>query len=135
MSTTAAHTKPVNSEREQALSFLHDVLKPGDTVYTILRHVSASGMTRRISVIVLKLDDKGVARPIHLDWHIEQLGIAKRHARADGLVVGGCGMDMGYHLVYRLGNAMWPNGTDKPHGRRNGKPDSDGGYALEHRWL
>jgi hypothetical protein len=47
----------------------------------------------------------------------------------------GAGMDMGFELVYRLGQAMWPNGTPEPHGTRNGQPDSDGGYALEHKWL
>ena len=122
-------------ERTEALEFLHAVLKPGARVYTILRHVSASGMSRRISVLAMGTNESGEARPIHLDWHIEKLGIAKRHAREQGLVVGGCGMDMGYYLVHRLGSAMWPNGTPHPHGRRNGEPDSEGGYALEHSWL
>jgi hypothetical protein len=40
-------------------------------------------------------------------------------------------MDMGFDLVYSLGSALWPNGTDTPHGTRNGEPDSDGGYALK----
>ena len=52
-----------------------------------------------------------------------------------GLRLGGCGMDMGFQAVYSLGRAMWPNGTPKPHGTRNGDPDSDGGYALKHTWL
>lgn len=96
----------------QASIMLHKVLKPGDTVYTVLRHVSSSGMSRRIDCYAI--------------------GIAKRHASKQGLVVPGCGMDMGYHLVYSLGCALWPKGTKKPHGTRNGEPDSTGGYALKH---
>lgn len=52
-----------------------------------------------------------------------------------GIKIGGCGMDMGFHLVYHLGRVLWPNGTPEPHGTRNGEPDSDGGYALKQRWI
>lgn len=38
-------------------------------------------------------------------------------------------------FVYSLGRTLWPDGTRAPHGRRNGQPDSDGGYALKHSWL
>jgi len=50
-------------------------------------------------------------------------------------VVGGCGMDMGFAVVYDLGLSLWPAGTPAPHGTRNGEPDSNGGYALKHSWL
>jgi hypothetical protein len=53
----------------------------------------------------------------------------------DGITIGGCGMDMGFELVYQLGYALWPNGTPAPHGTRNGEPDTNGGYALRQRWL
>ncbi len=112
---------------QEAQARLHELLKPGDTVYTILRHVSKSGMHRRISLLT--------ADHFQLDWTIEKAGWGKTRANEEGLVAGGCGMDMGFHLVYNLGRAMWPKGTPKPHGSRNGAPDSDGGYALKHRWL
>lgn len=44
-------------------------------------------------------------------------------------------MDMGFHVVYALGSALWPDGTPAPHGTRNGEPDTAGGYALKHEWL
>jgi hypothetical protein len=44
-------------DRGSALEHLHDWLKPGDTVYTVLRHVSRSGMLREIGVILLLLRD------------------------------------------------------------------------------
>jgi hypothetical protein len=44
-------------------------------------------------------------------------------------------MDVCFAAVYNLGRTLWPNGTDKPHGTRNGTPDTDGGYALKNRSL
>ena len=38
--------------RQQVIDELKSYLKPGDKVYTILRHVSASGMQRRISLVI-----------------------------------------------------------------------------------
>lgn len=117
--------------QDEARAELRKMLKPGDTVYTVLRHVSASGMSRRISMYAIGKDRK----PFSLDWYAERLDVAKRHPKHEGLNVGGAGMDMGYHLVHRLGNAIWPKGTRKPHSTRNGEPDTYGGYALQHRWL
>lgn len=34
----------------------------------------------------------------------------RRAKRGDGLVVGGCGMDMGFHLVYELSHALYGEG-------------------------
>lgn len=70
-------------------------------------------------------NELGVA--IALDW--------SRDDKTGGVRVGGCGMDMGFHLVYQLGSVLWPKGTKKPHGKRNGEPDYSGGYALKHEWL
>lgn len=124
------HTE--RSEREQhAHAMLLKMLKPGDTVYTVLRHVSKSGMQRRIDCYTIGKD----RRLQYLSGYMEALGIAKRGRKDQGLVVNGCGMDMGFHLVYGLGATLWPNGTKKPHGMRNGEPDLAGGYALKHEWI
>ena len=108
-------------------------------MYTILRHVSASGMQRRISLCIPCTETDGrttMGHILNLD-HSVAIAIAidaKLHPKG-GIVVNGCGMDMGFELVYRLGSALWPNGTDEPHGTRNGEPDREGGYALKHQWL
>ena len=115
------------SQRTEALARLHEILKPGDTVYTVLRHVSRSGMMREISVIGPNNED--------ITWHVMHVGGYRRSDKTGGLRVSGCGMDMGFHVVYNLGRAMWPDGTPDPHGTRNGEPDRDGGYALKHLWL
>ncbi len=112
--------------REAALQYLRDNLKPGDTVYCILRNVSRSGMSRQIDFYMegMRCISGSIAEA--LDYPQAQHGALK---------VGGCGMDMGFSVVYNLGATLWPNGTPKPHGTRNGELDTDGGYALKHRWL
>lgn len=123
---------PKISKQDQAdaLSQLRAMLIPGETVYTVLRNVSRSGMCRSIDLYNMRENapvwiSRLAARACGFNWD------AKREA----LKVGGCGMDMGFHAVYTLGACVWPQGTDAPHGVRNGEPDSDGGYALKHRWM
>ena len=105
-------------------------VKPGSTVYTVLRHVSASGMSRVIDLFVIHKGEP--CRISHAAAALMSYNLDSKH---DGLKVGGAGMDMGFHVVYSLGSHLWPKGTAKPHGTRNGKPDRDGGYALKQRWL
>lgn len=112
---------------QEAQAEIRRLLKPGDTVFTILRHVSRSGMSRRISLLTGDLQQ--------LDRLIDRAGWGRVSKNHEGLVAGGCGMDMGFALVYNLGRAVWPDGTPEPHGSRNGAPDRDGGYALKHSWL
>lgn len=131
MSTKTARKE---AEREDAKTRLLAMLKPGDRVYTVLRHVSASGMSRRISLVVATTDQEGKPAVTSIDWLAARLLSYRQHDRG-GLIVGGCGMDMGFHVVYALGSALWPDGTPAPHGTRNGKPDTAGGYALKHEWL
>jgi len=121
--------------REQSRATLRKMLKPGQTVYCMLRHVSSSGMSRRISLYIVTPAKKG--QPAGLRNIDGLTATVTGHTLADkgGISMGGCGMDMGFALVYALGRAVWPKGTPKPHGRRNGEPDSEGGYALKSEWL
>ena len=125
------------TRRTESIAYLKSVLKPGALVTTILKHVSNSGMSRRISLAV-PLKDKRTKRLYiqNLDWYASNVLGYKVHERG-GLVVGGCGMDMGFHVVYSLARALWPNGDGKYITNRNGdtKPDTDGGYLLTHTWL
>jgi hypothetical protein len=117
----------IEKDRENAIKALKKILKPGDTVYTILRHVSRSGMMRHISLIA--------GKDSHDITYLAAKAMNDKIAKDGGIKTPGCGMDMGFHLVYNLGYTLWPKGTPKPHGTRNGEPDSDGGYALNQRWL
>lgn len=116
--------------RSEARARLLEWLEPGSRVATLVRHVSRSGMQREISLYTATLDN-GKPEITCLDyWAIRLLD--HKIGKHGGIVVGGCGMDMGFKLVYDLGSMLWPNGTSKPHGRRNGEPDRAGGYALKH---
>lgn len=118
-------------ERAEAIERMREWVKPGDTITCVLRHVSRSGMMRHISFIATQPD--GSIR--YLDRSISQALGYPLVQRGDGIKVGGCGMDMGFSVVYDLGAVMWPQGTPEPHSMRNGEPDRDGGYALKHRWI
>lgn len=115
--------------REQTIRDLLKMIKPGQTVYTKVESVSNSGMTRRISLYIVQ---KGQIVNI-----TRRVGIVCQWKQSDkgGLIVTGCGMDMCFHTVYTLGYYLWPKGTKKPHGTRNGQPDMDGGYALKNSSL
>ena len=121
--------------RAQEIANLKKWIKPGTTIYTKLETVSASGMSRRISVYIVAPKTK------HEPARIVNITGMTAHATGDtvsdkgGIMKTGCGMDMGFSIVYDLGRALWPKGTPKPHGSRNGAPDKDGGYALKHSWL
>jgi hypothetical protein len=115
--------------KEEAIKYLRDELKPGDTINTILRHVSRSGMSRSISLF-------------HGDQDITYFCALAMGDKIDqkngGIKASGCGMDMGFSLVYNLGYCLFPKGFKVDGIGRNGDTsgwDNDGGYALKHRWL
>lgn len=90
-------------EYEESLQNLRKWIKPGATVYTILRKVSRSGMQREISLVVF-ID----GRPIHPNYATSKVtGYRLNRGRAhDSLIVKGCGMDMGYNVVDSLSRAL-----------------------------
>ena len=111
-------TKAQTAERDEAIQKLREWIKPGDTVYTICDSLSRSGMSRQIRVVLMKPSGKdGNGQPVdlHPNWLVgKALGLRHGKTRsgspADGLIVGGCGMDMGFHVVYNLGRVLFPDG-------------------------
>lgn len=92
--------------RDEALAELREILTPGTTVRTILRHVSGSGMTRWISPVIVTAG--GDIRDLsYLVRPVLGVKISERHS---GVKVGGAGMDMGFSLVYSLSRALFPDG-------------------------
>jgi hypothetical protein len=109
---------------DQCKEELRKMLKPGDTVYTTLRHVSRSGMYRVINLYIIQDNEP---RWIS-SWAADLLeGFDNRH---EGCKASGCGMDMGFNLVYNLSYTLFPDGYDDAEGHHN-----DGGYALKQRWM
>jgi len=134
--------KPSKAAREEAINDLRKLLKPGDTVYTALRHVSRSGMSRLIDLYVIR-DNRpreiSVWAALATGFHFDK--------KKDSIRVGGGGMDMGFHVVFTLSRALFRDkfrcigegcpSKDHFNGDRNyaDHPHSDGGYALRHRWM
>ena len=95
-------TKTVKAEAAHNLSnILKDI--PTDTIYTVIRHVSASGMQREISV---KMIDAG--RIIHLDYLVST-ATGRKLGKHGGIVMKGCGMDMGFALVDGINHLFSPS--------------------------
>lgn len=141
------------SEREtqkaEAIKQLREYLPAGSTIYTILRDTSRSGMSRRISVVtmahsftewdqqceeardgVITGKDLKECYPLHLTNLVARaLGWRIKKGFNDSLIVSGCGMDMGFHVVYSLSQALGYNVN-------GGKPvENTNCYGLNHAWL
>jgi hypothetical protein len=150
-------------ERADAIVRLKDWIKPGDTLYTEIKNVSRSGMSRVIQVIKINCNNGepslsylGYSIALALDWKYDR--------EREGVKVGGCGMDMGFHMIHTLGYVLYgrkaEHGTDKEavklrkallkadtfYFTQGGQPEPDttkpdrlwfggAGYALKQRWI
>lgn len=128
-------------EREDAKEMVKKFVKPGDTVYTVIRGVSRSGMSRTMDVYAFYVDEKGKVQKQYLTGWCVKLGLGSQSLQmwrnSAGMRVNGCGMDMGFHVVYSLGRTLWPEGDGKHKTGRNGDKgaETDGGYLLRHEWI
>jgi hypothetical protein len=92
-------------EQEEARERLLGLLTPGDTVLCVLRHVSSSGMMRVIQLVMMKDNE-----PRYLGYNAATLLGMTYDNKREGVKVEGCGMDMGFHLVYSLSRVLFPEG-------------------------
>lgn len=122
--TVLTQSEGKRKRKEYCLAKLKKALPQGTTVYSVLRHVSASGMSRRIDFYTMKDN-----RPQFLTGYIAH-ALGYSWTDKAGLVVKGCGMDMGFHVVYSLSYALFPDGFKDGQDERK-----DGGYALRHEWI
>jgi len=155
-------TKKQETERDatENLDTLRAWLPPGTMVWCVLRHRSSSGMSRSISFHTVEAGD---IRDI--TYRAARVLGYKMDEKHGGLRVSGCGMDMGFHCVYSLARALYPNGhgctgercpsNAHSNGDRDYRPHeetrqaetpagtwtafshwhADGGYALRSTWL
>jgi hypothetical protein len=110
-------SKATMLEKEQQKANLRRWIPEGSTVYTILRSVSASGMSRSVSVVVF---DKETGQPFHPNYATSKaLGyrLVSKNGH-DALKIGGCGFDAGHDIVYGISMLLY--------GKQN---------ALRHEWL
>lgn len=135
-------TKAERARRERAAAAdkLREILHPGDTVYTVLRHVSQSGMMRHIDLYAIKGSDK-----VYLTGYAAA-AMGENRTDQGAIKISGCGMDMGFSLVYNLGYTLYPQGYQCPgdkccsndHYNRGDNDKTfhrDGGYAFRQEWI
>lgn len=136
--------------RQQTIEKLQTIIRPGDTIYTVLCHVSRSGMQREISLYTIQDNN-----PRYITVYVGII-LDYKLGKRDGLVVNGCGMDIGFHTVYNLSMVLFSAGfgcigpgcpanahynDDKDYTiHKENDPlawhwHTDGGYALKQRWL
>ena len=137
--TTKAERAEILERKTEAVAKLREILPPGTIVTTVLQHVSRSGMSRSIKCVM--------ADPEIGVWDITGYVAAALSTVRDsryGIKRDGCGMDMGFDLVYSLSRTLYPTGFDcigegcpsNDHSnRREAAHHADGGYALRQRWL
>lgn len=104
----ALMTQPTAQQRDGAISELREILPVGTTVHSILRTVSSSGMTRRISFAIAKNDEIK-----DITWLMHRAFGGSYRMPMEGsfaLIVRGTGMDMGFHVVYSLSSLLHKDG-------------------------
>jgi hypothetical protein len=84
----------INEMKQNAISLLSKT----DRIYCILRSVTKSGTCRSISFHVVD-NNKNI---LNINYYISVIVGYKFNKARDGLVVKGCNMDMGFHVVHTL---------------------------------
>ena len=92
------------SECADAIASLKSMIRPGATVYTVIRSVAKSGMSRTMSVFIVKDGELQ-----NITWYVGKvLDYPVRDVDGHRAIrVNGAGMDMGFHVVYSLSRVMF----------------------------
>ena len=108
---TKALTRAIREVQEQQTgkNQLLDLLGDQRTIYTILRTVSASGMSRTFSLKIIKDNDL---------WDVTYLAakvLGNKCITVNGynsIRINGAGMDMGFYVVYNLSSILFRDSCD-----------------------
>lgn len=103
-------TKVSRERKEQCRENLRD-LKPGDRIYCVQRHVARSGMCRHIDFYQIQNDTKSPSVQCISAWVADLLGYP-RDKKGNSVIVRGCGMDMGFAVVYELSKTLFPDNAE-----------------------
>ena len=121
--STATLSKKAQKEQEREsaraylLSILERQVKP--TLYTNLKSVSSSGMSRDMKVLAVVEGEI-----VDITYYVGKLDIGTIKERNGQRVirVGGCGMDMGFHVVYTVSAILYGY-------------EERGAYTIRHEWI
>ena len=115
-------------ERQEAITRLREWVTPGATLTTVLRHRSASGMYRAIDVYLFTAAQHDDGTPwINKRWLSALVARALGYRfdeKREAVGISGCGMDMGFEIVYNLSRVLFKDTVP-----------TDAGYVLKHEWL
>jgi len=99
-------------DKERAEELLKEWFPKGSTAHTTVVHVARSGMSRHIKVFAITGE-----RILNISNHVADY-LDWRYTNKEAVFVGGCGMDMGFHLIYTLSRRLY-----------------DDGYAIKQDWV
>jgi hypothetical protein len=123
MNATATLSKKAQKEqeRESARAYLLSILNKQNkpTLYTNLKSVSSSGMSRDMKVLAVVEGEI-----VDITYYVGKLDIGTIKERNGQRVirVGGCGMDMGFHVVYSVSAVLYGY-------------EERGAYTIRHEWI
>jgi|TARA_R110000824_G_C14665472_1_gene618381 hypothetical protein len=93
--------------KTEALKNLKTWVKEGDTIYYIIRNVSAAGTYRHIDFFKFDTNEKGELSKYWLSYNMAKaLGYTFKE-KTNSIGVSGCGMDMGFSVISSLGYALF----------------------------
>ena len=99
-------------DKARAEELLKELFPKGSTAHTTVVHVARSGMSRHIKVFAISGE-----RIQNISNHVADC-LGWRYTNKEAVFVGGCGMDMGFHLIYTLSSCLY-----------------DDGYAIKQSWV
>lgn len=146
MSTKKRTAAERRTDQEKARETLRALLPPGSTVYTILRHRAASGMSRHVSLLVIDPTDTTGFPLVNITYKAaEALGRTCSDWHGYNTIrVDGCGFDAGFDLVNGLSYALHgfeAVGADAIAASAAGRPFTPradayrAGYSLRQEWI
>lgn len=96
-------SKELKARQEESIASLKSALPVGSKVYGVIMSVARSGMSRRIAVMAA--DGQGGIRNFSFDFS-SVYHDGNINGWEDGVRIGGCGMDMNYHLITSVARAV-----------------------------
>jgi len=114
------------NDKAEARATLLTLLPKGTTVYTCLRKLAPSGMSRRMTLHVIDGQEKPHLRDITV---LVARTLGYKVNGAHEVTVGGAGMDMGGHLVNNLSYALYGMNDFEAIGFEKS------GYSFLHKWV
>lgn len=95
--------------RADRIAYLRTLFPPGAKVFCTVTNVARSGMSRSIRAFAMIPGDE-THGPEPRDMSDAVAAVIGERSVKGGVLMGGCGMDMGFALTYALSHALYPDG-------------------------